>query len=207
MKAIPLIAAAVVLTGVSACLPPAQQTSGTAAYGSPNRYGYQGSQTDPSGQIGRPSAAPDGAIAQALAPQPNAGAVNQLNAPGAPPVGSVGTVATTPILPSVGNSATRPADTGINPNLATVPPAPPTAPTVTDTPKPKPPQTGTTSKPIDPPVASKPKDDYPYGIPVPGKDGMVYSPYDKEAGYVDVRNMKPGALVEDPYTKKLFRVP
>ena len=36
---------------------------------------------------------------------------------------------------------------------------------------------------------------------------MVYSPYDKEAGYVDVRGMKPGALVEDPYSKKYFRVP
>lgn len=52
------------------------------------------------------------------------------------------------------------------------------------------------------------KPEYLYGIPVPGRDGMVYSPYNKDAGYIDVRHMKPGALAEDPYTPgKLFRVP
>lgn len=204
MKPISIVVAAVVLSGVSSCLPPAQQTSGTAAYGPSNRYGYRGSVTDPSGQLGAPSAGPDGAIAQALSAQPGSGTLAQQGTMGAPPAGATGSSVTSPILPTVG-TAGRPADTGIDPHLSTVPPAPVTG-TREDI-KPKPPQTGTTSRPLDPPVASKAKQEYPYGIPVPGKDGMVYSPFDKEAGYVDVRNMKPGALVEDPYTKKLFRVP
>ncbi|MDA0812047.1 MAG: hypothetical protein O3C21_06635 [Verrucomicrobia bacterium] len=52
------------------------------------------------------------------------------------------------------------------------------------------------------------KDTYPYGLPVPGKDGMVYSPYVEENGkYVDVRNIPAGTLVKDPYSDKFFRVP
>ncbi len=52
------------------------------------------------------------------------------------------------------------------------------------------------------------KDTYPYGLPVPGKDGMVYSPYVEESGkYVDVRNIPAGTLVKDPYSDKFFRVP
>jgi hypothetical protein len=206
MKSIPLLVAATVLTGASACFPPAPQASGTAAYGGQNRYGYRGSATDPSGQLGAPSAGPDGAIAQAMAPQGSSGTLATENVSTVPPAGANGSTLSGPILPSVGNTASRPADTGINPRMPTVPSAPPPPPALNPD-KPKPPQIGTTSKPVDPPVQTKPKDDYPYGIPVPGKDGMVYSPFDKEAGYVDVRNMKPGALVEDPYTKKLFRVP
>ena len=58
-------------------------------------------------------------------------------------------------------------------------------------------------------TAAKPeKTEYLYGIPVPGRDGMVYSPYSKDAGYIDVRHMKPGKLAEDPYNPgKFFRVP
>ncbi|MFM7181741.1 MAG: hypothetical protein ACKO2G_09810 [Verrucomicrobiales bacterium] len=202
MKSFPFLVAAAVLTCTSACFPPANQAT-NSAYSGQNRYGYRGSQTDPSGQLGTPSAGPDGAIAQAMAPQPNAGTLALQNGSTIPPAGANGNSLSGPILPGAGNTATRPADTGLNP---TVPSAPPSAPTLNPD-KPKPPQIGTSSKPLDAPVQNKPKDDYPYGIPVPGKDGMVYSPFDKEAGYVDVRNMKPGALVEDPYTKKLFRVP
>ena len=46
-----------------------------------------------------------------------------------------------------------------------------------------------------------------YGRPVPGKPGMVYSPYSPDAGYVDVRGIAPVTKVKCPYTKKLFRVP
>lgn len=206
MKSFPFLVVAAVLTGTTACFPPPPQASGTSAYGGQNRYGYRGVMTDASGQLGAPSAGPDGAMAQAMGPQGSSGVVAQQYGFNPPPAGVNGGTVAGPILPSVGGTPNRPADTGINPQVPSVPSAPPPPPALNPQ-KPKPPQLGTTSKPVDPPVASKPKDDYPYGIPVPGKDGMVYSPFDKEAGYVDVRNMKPGALVEDPYTKKLFRVP
>ena len=73
-----------------------------------------------------------------------------------------------------------------------------------------------TDKPAaDKPVtADKPKEaaaptaaELPYGVPVPGKKGFVYSPYDKSAGFVDVRDIGPGTKVRCPYTGKIFRVP
>lgn len=52
------------------------------------------------------------------------------------------------------------------------------------------------------------KDSYPYGLPVPGKAGIVYSPYVEDSGkQVDVRNIPAGTLVKDPYSEKYFRVP
>ena len=48
----------------------------------------------------------------------------------------------------------------------------------------------------------------PYGIPVPGRKGMVTSPYSPdEAKYVDVTGFASGSLVKDPYTGKFFLVP
>jgi len=61
-----------------------------------------------------------------------------------------------------------------------------------------------------PPVAATPPpaaSELPYGVPVPGKKGFVYSPYDKSAGFVDVRDIGPGTKVRCPYTGKIFRVP
>ncbi|MGI8603031.1 MAG: hypothetical protein ACR2OZ_08525 [Verrucomicrobiales bacterium] len=46
----------------------------------------------------------------------------------------------------------------------------------------------------------------PFGVPVPGKDGLVYSPY-FSGGYVDVKGMPPGSKARCPYSKKVFRVP
>ena len=53
----------------------------------------------------------------------------------------------------------------------------------------------------------KAKGDMPYGIPVPGRKGMVTSPYLPEGNYIDVSAFAPGSAVKDPYTGKLFRVP
>jgi len=49
--------------------------------------------------------------------------------------------------------------------------------------------------------------DLPYGKPVPGKPGYVFSPYDKNGGYVDVTGFAPGQKVKDPYTGRIFLVP
>jgi hypothetical protein len=48
----------------------------------------------------------------------------------------------------------------------------------------------------------------PYGIPVPGRKGMVTSPYTPEDGkYIDVADFATGSVVKDPYTGKFFLVP
>jgi hypothetical protein len=48
----------------------------------------------------------------------------------------------------------------------------------------------------------------PYGIPVPGRKGMVTSPYTPDEGkYIDVTDFASGSVVKDPYTGKFFLVP
>ncbi|PYL06004.1 MAG: hypothetical protein DME33_14845 [Verrucomicrobia bacterium] len=55
--------------------------------------------------------------------------------------------------------------------------------------------------------AKEAKGDMPYGIPVPGRKGMVLSPYLPEGNYIDVSAFAPGTAVKDPYTGKIFLVP
>lgn len=51
--------------------------------------------------------------------------------------------------------------------------------------------------------------DYPFASKVPGKQGFVFSPYNKQV--IDVREIPSGTLVQDPTypasEKKYFRVP
>ena len=54
----------------------------------------------------------------------------------------------------------------------------------------------------------KAKAGLPYGIPVPGRKGMVSSPYlPEEDKYIDVTDFASGSVVKDPYTGKFFLVP
>jgi len=54
----------------------------------------------------------------------------------------------------------------------------------------------------------KAKAGLPYGVPVPGRKGMVTSPYlPEEDKYIDVTGFASGSVVKDPYTEKFFLVP
>jgi len=58
------------------------------------------------------------------------------------------------------------------------------------------------------PPAPKAKAGLPYAIPVPGRKGMVTSPYlPEEDKYIDVTGFASGSVVKDPYTEKFFLVP
>jgi hypothetical protein len=70
-------------------------------------------------------------------------------------------------------------------------------------------ETRTDSEPTTtpPPAPAAPVGNYEYGKAVPGKPGMVTSPYAPYSGHVDVRGFPPGTEVKDPYTNKIFLVP
>jgi hypothetical protein len=55
--------------------------------------------------------------------------------------------------------------------------------------------------------ANQQKTEIPYGTPVPGKPGLVTTPFAPDSGYVDVTGFPPGTEVEDPYTGKTFLTP
>ncbi len=61
---------------------------------------------------------------------------------------------------------------------------------------------------VSPAEIEKIKADLPYGVPVPGRKGMVTSPYlPEEDKYIDVTDFASGSIVKDPYTGKFFLVP
>ena len=63
-------------------------------------------------------------------------------------------------------------------------------------------------RPTAPPrTVSSQSESLPYAKPVPGKPGYVFSPYDPNGGYVDVKGYSPGQKVKDPYSGKIFLVP
>jgi len=55
--------------------------------------------------------------------------------------------------------------------------------------------------------ASQQKTELLYATPVPGRPGLVTSPFAPDRGYVDVTGFPPGTAVEDPYTGKIFLTP
>jgi len=63
-------------------------------------------------------------------------------------------------------------------------------------------------RPVSAADIEKAKAGLPYGIPVPGRKGMVTSPYlPEEDKYIDVTGFASGSIVKDPYTGKFFLVP
>ena len=88
-------------------------------------------------------------------------------------------------------------------------PPPPPQPRATATPpvitrESAPPTTTSTQRTA---ASSQTTTDLPYAKPVPGKPGYVFSPFDKNGGYVDVTGYSPGQKVKDPYSGKIFLVP
>jgi len=57
------------------------------------------------------------------------------------------------------------------------------------------------------PATKQGKSGLPYGTPVPGKPGLVTSPFSPDTGYIDVSSFPPGTEVKDPYTGKIFLAP
>jgi hypothetical protein len=77
-------------------------------------------------------------------------------------------------------------------------------------PSPPPKEEGLTGsvRPVSAADIEKAKAGLPYGIPVPGRKGMVTSPYlPEENKYIDVTGFASGSAVKDPYTEKFFLVP
>ena len=63
-------------------------------------------------------------------------------------------------------------------------------------------------RPVSAADIEKAKAGLPYGIPVPGRKGMVTSPYlPEEDKYIDVTDFTSGSVVKDPYTGKFLLVP
>lgn len=99
---------------------------------------------------------------------------------------------------------TRPpvATTAQQPPSQPKPPQPTATPRVVQSEKPPP-----SNSPTPPASTVSQTAELPYGKPVPGKPGYVFSPFDKNGGYVDVTGYSPGQKVKDPYTGKIFLVP
>ncbi|MFV1994419.1 MAG: hypothetical protein ACC661_03190 [Verrucomicrobiales bacterium] len=165
-------------------------------YGPP-RYGHQGTSSSgganahhppPAGTVGANANANAGANANAAAAQPGAPAT-----PGAPGTATGGTEGA--------------------PGSAT--PAPGTAPAT-------PPASHVGASPTGAAgsgggaTAAAGGDEVPYGIPVPGKDGMLYSPFSPDAGFIDITTrapdgsttvLPPGTKIKDPFSGKAILVP
>ena len=97
------------------------------------------------------------------------------------------------------------------------PKASPARPAPAKTPAPKPAPVAKTTPPAPMPTKPAPApgapapspvaSELPYGTPVPGRPGLVNSPYAGTYQLVDVTGLSPGQEVKCPYSGKAFRVP
>lgn len=106
---------------------------------------------------------------------------------------------------------TEPAPLDPNNSIAHPLPSHEPAPTTSGMPSNNAPRRSVTNepKPWDNPgsSSSSPKVNYPTGIPISGKPGLVKSPYAQYAGEVDVKGIPSGTTVRCPFTGKIFIVP
>ncbi len=58
-----------------------------------------------------------------------------------------------------------------------------------------------------PPRSAAAQPQFPTAEPVPGRPGLVFNPYDRNGGYIDVSGYAPGSKVKDPDSQKIFVVP
>jgi hypothetical protein len=58
-----------------------------------------------------------------------------------------------------------------------------------------------------PPRGTAAQPQFPTAEPVPGRPGLVFNPYDRNGGYIDVSGYAPGSKVKDPDSQKIFVVP
>ena len=119
--------------------------------------------------------------------------------------------ATPPTKPAVATAKPKMSAAPVQPKpaaSATKPATAPTTPKTSPAPAPKkdtPPQE---SKPATTSAAAKVVDEgIPFGIPIPGRPGLVNSPFAGKLQIVDVSGLKAGQEVKCPFSGKLFRVP
>lgn len=113
------------------------------------------------------------------------------------------------------NTASAPTGSKPTPGVSSKPEAKEST-AVASTPKPSTPSTPKVSpKPTESPTSAPPvakADDNsvistPYGTPVPGRPGLVSSPYAGQYQLVDVTGLAAGQEVKCPYSGKIFKVP
>lgn len=118
------------------------------------------------------------------------------------------------------DSSRKTPDIKRDPNNTTVDVTPPTSiPDKTQQPDPDSPNSDTAAPSPEttsetpaesPPAGTKPavpREDLPFGQPIVGKKGFVYSPFAPDKGQVEVEGIPAGTKVRCPYTGKVFRVP
>jgi hypothetical protein len=111
-------------------------------------------------------------------------------------------------LRALGNSIAHPQKKSVPPDKSGKEPANKTAfPTPSPTPSPSPLNEPKILLALAAPETKERNRDLPYAIPVPGKKGLVTSPFAPREGYIDVSRFPSGSEVKDQFSGRIFRTP